>query len=239
MFEIEQVLKGKKLKTKFLLNEEQSRWAKEVLALLEDKKIHVPYYKNFEKNLKPICKPVSIKKLLPLVIEKVGIADIDSLGIFRNKERTPFDVAWAFQNLYSENECPFHLDFYAGAVALKKEIIQSKECFCYTLAHELLHAIELLPHVYPALTDWSSFFSMVKECKSHGLEYPGVKYCCDLGLDSFMEYDTMEDFFGAIIGEWIDEEWAFLKENDGLLKEDPYGEKNSKFLLKQLPWIFN
>lgn len=232
MFEIEHVLKGKKLKTEFLLNEKQARWAKEVLALLEDKKIHVPYYKNFGNTLKPICRPVSIKKLLPLVIGKVGIADINTLGMFCIKALTPFDVAWIFQNSYSENECPFRLDFYAGTIALNKEIIQSKECFCYTLAHELLHAVELLPHIYPALTDWSNFFSMVKKCKSHGIEYPGDEYCCDLGLDSLMECYTMEDFFGDIIDEWTDGEYVFLKENDGLLKEDPNGEKNREFLRK-------
>lgn len=235
---IEQLLKGKSLKTEFCFPKECEDWVAEILELLENKKIYVPYYKNFGKTLKPIRRPILIKKILPLVIKKVGVADIDTLGIYRCKDRTPFELVWPFMDVYSEKKCPFSLDHYAGAIAINKDIIHSKGSFCYTFAHELLHAIELLPHVYPALINWNAFFSMVKKCKSNGIEDP-CEYYDPGGLDSYMGYELMDKIYGEVIDEWAEEEELFFSERPELLRESPYYEKNTKFILGESQWIFN
>lgn len=239
MLMIEQNLKGKKLKTEFYFPKECEQWVAEILALLENKKIYVPYYKNFEKSRKPIRRPILVKKILPLVIKKVCVADIDSLGIYRCKDKTPFDLAWILMDTYSEEKCPFSVDHYAGAIAINKDIIHSKGSFCYTLAHELLHAIELLPHVYPALIYWNTFFPMVKVCKSKGIENPYKEYD-SYELDSFAEYELMEDFYGSVIEEWLEDEMLFFSERRELLrKKEGYQENDNKFTHGHLQWIFN
>lgn len=218
MLRIEQLVKEKRLKTELKLNKECEGWAKEVLKLIENKTIHIPNYKNFKKTLKPTFRRIPVIELLPLVVKEIVLADIDTYGIYKTNTNVPFNLVQLYPETYSKVECPFSLDSYAGVIGIKKETLRCKESFKYTLAHELLRAIRLLPHVHPALADWNNFCSMATICLNKEIKNPcGCYHKVTDILDGKYGHYMMLSFYGNVINKWGKEEVLFLKDVAELL----------------------
>jgi hypothetical protein len=93
--------------------------------------------------------------------------------------------------------------YSGGIITLNRELKQTEDAFRFVLAHELIHAIDKLEIVYPALTDWNGFCFNVLELDSNGIEDLKDTLITERMIDSKdYELDILEGYFGNIIYIW-------------------------------------
>jgi len=93
--------------------------------------------------------------------------------------------------------------YSGGIITLNRELKESEDAFRFVLAHELIHAIEKLEIVYPALTDWKDFCFNVLELDSRGIEDFSDTPATERMIDSRRyELDILAGYYDSVIYTW-------------------------------------
>lgn len=105
--------------------------------------------------------PVSIKEWLPVgcqVIEWKNFDDQDTLGIYQNNAH---EVLWPFSPF--GNSIPQGPSAFAASIGLRHELLSGADeaWFKGLVAHELVHAYDLMRFLVPAFLDWNAFWRNV------------------------------------------------------------------------------
>jgi hypothetical protein len=136
---LQKEINGEILKTEFEFDDHRIKLVKDVIKCLKDKTIDIPTEDQSYGEVK-----ISILDWFPHICGKVKLDT--TTGRFVQATRP------AVLMLLGEDELPENA--FVGQIVLSRELLQCDDAFCYSLAHELQHAINTLKFVYLALRDW-------------------------------------------------------------------------------------
>jgi hypothetical protein len=107
---------------------------------------------------------------------------------------------------------------FAGEIILSSAFADNEDAFCYMLAHELQHAVNHLPSVYPALVDWEGYKDNVLQVNRVPIDDFAFAQVEDEVLNGNIEgskqVEILEGMFGPRIHSWFRGYERFCGEDD-------------------------